>query len=85
MLDAAGELHLLMKKDLRAVTFSKKSLMPSDYKTRLNAAELEDLLAFLSRQAGRPANRDKNSMAMDSGNVASLGSIRSRRLGLTRR
>ena len=56
VLDRAGELHLLMKKDLRAVTFLQSSLMPSDYKTRLSAAEIEDLLAFLSRQASRPAN-----------------------------
>jgi putative heme-binding domain-containing protein len=59
VLDARGELHLLMKNDLRTVTFSQKSLMPADYETRLTAAELEDLLAFLSRQAGRPAGRGK--------------------------
>jgi putative heme-binding domain-containing protein len=59
VLDSAGELHSLMKTDLRAVVFRKSSLMPSDFKARLSAGELEDLLAFLSRQAGRPANKDK--------------------------
>ncbi len=59
VLDSAGELHSFMKRNLRAVVFRKSSLMPSDFKTRLTARELDDLLAFLSRQAGRPAKKDE--------------------------
>ena len=55
ILDAHGEVHRLLKLDLREVVFRKKSLMPGDYKQRLSAGELENLMAFLSRQSLRPA------------------------------
>lgn len=55
ILDARGEVHRLLKQDLREVVFRKKSLMPGDYKQRLSASELENLMAFLSRQSLRPA------------------------------
>jgi putative heme-binding domain-containing protein len=53
ILDAQGNLHRLLKQDLREVAFRKDSLMPHDYKQRLTSAELEDLLAFLGRQSMR--------------------------------
>ena len=53
ILDARGDLHLLSKKDLREVVFHKKSLMPADYGKRLSAAEIQDVLLFLSRQSMR--------------------------------
>ena len=55
ILDEVGELHLLAKSDLREVVFRRKSLMPDDYKSRLAPAEIENVLAFLSRQSLRPA------------------------------
>ena len=54
VLDAKGELHLLEKKDLREVVFHTQSLMPGDYGKRLTVAEVENVLAFLSRQSLRP-------------------------------
>jgi PQQ-dependent dehydrogenase (methanol/ethanol family) len=53
ILDARGEIHRLLKSDVREVTFRKKSLMPGDFKQRLSAADIENLLAFLGRQSLR--------------------------------
>jgi PQQ-dependent dehydrogenase (methanol/ethanol family) len=53
ILDAHGEVHRLLKADLREVAVSQRSLMPQDFKRRLSAAEIDDLLAFLGRQSLR--------------------------------
>lgn len=53
ILDAHGDLHRLLKSDLRDVTFSSQSLMPHDYKQRLGAPEIENLLAYLGKQSIR--------------------------------
>jgi putative heme-binding domain-containing protein len=50
MLDTEGKLHLLSRDELRNVEYEKQSLMPSNYDKTLTAAELKDLMAFLSRQ-----------------------------------
>jgi putative heme-binding domain-containing protein len=52
--DADGNLHLLSAADIREMTLGKGSPMPKDYGTRLSRTELENLLAFLSRQSARP-------------------------------
>jgi cytochrome c oxidase cbb3-type subunit III len=54
ILDTRGKLHLLDKSDLTHVAFSKKSLMPDTYKDTLSPRDLENVLAFLSRQSVRP-------------------------------
>jgi putative heme-binding domain-containing protein len=46
MMDMAGELHSLPKKDLLEITYSEKSLMPS-YEGRFSGREMEDLLSYL--------------------------------------
>ncbi len=46
-----NRLHLLLRRELREIHDEERSLMPSDYDKKLTADELEDLLAFLSRQA----------------------------------
>ena len=51
ILDAKGELHLLATQDLKKIDFDSKSMMPGDYTQRLTAQEVENLLAFLSRQS----------------------------------
>jgi len=61
ILDAHGDVHRLLKQDLSEVVFRKKSLMPGDYKQRLSASELENLMAFLSRQSLRPAESKETS------------------------
>ncbi|HLY15713.1 MAG TPA: PQQ-dependent dehydrogenase, methanol/ethanol family [Bryobacteraceae bacterium] len=53
VLDTHGDLHRLLKADLREVVFRKGSLMPRDYGERLTADEIQNLLAFLGRQAIR--------------------------------
>jgi putative heme-binding domain-containing protein len=50
VLSDKGELHLLARDEVRDIEYSKQSLMPSDYDKTLSAADLRDLLAFLSRQ-----------------------------------
>ena len=51
MIDKEGKLHLLAKQDLRSIEFPQKSWMPDDYADRLSEEEVQNVLAFLSRQA----------------------------------
>jgi PQQ-dependent dehydrogenase (methanol/ethanol family) len=53
MVDASGQLHLLDKQKLASVTVENKSLMPADYATRLQAADITNLVAYLHAQQGR--------------------------------
>jgi cytochrome c oxidase cbb3-type subunit III len=53
LLDTDGKLHLLSREEVRDIEYDKQSLMPSNYGKILGAAELRDLLAFLSRQGRR--------------------------------
>lgn len=57
VLDRGGGLHLLEKKDVQEITLHRKSLMPGDYSTKLTPVELQNLLAYLSRQAMRNERR----------------------------
>src|SRR5215831_1109743 len=50
LLDNQGRLDLFTRDELREVIYVKQSLMPSDYERTLTTEELQDLLAFLSRQ-----------------------------------
>jgi cytochrome c oxidase cbb3-type subunit III len=50
LLDMDRRLHLFTRDELAEVTYAAKSLMPSDYDRRLTETELQNLLAFLSRQ-----------------------------------
>jgi len=52
--DRQGKLHLISVADVRAIELSPHSPMPRDYGTRLTPREIEDLLAYLSRQSIRP-------------------------------
>ena len=54
VLDREGNLHLVSMLDVKQLTISARSLMPDDYGRRLSAGELQDLYAFLARQAVRP-------------------------------
>ena len=54
IIDKDGKLHLLAKQDLRSIEFPRKSWMPDDYAERLSEDEVQNVLAFLSRQATRP-------------------------------
>jgi putative heme-binding domain-containing protein len=50
LLDSQGRLQLLTNDEWVKVTYKTKSQMPSNYDKVLKPAELQDLLAFLSRQ-----------------------------------
>jgi len=52
--DVEGNLHLLPMQDIREITYRSGSSMPDDYDRRLTAKEMDDVLAFLSRQSVRP-------------------------------
>lgn len=50
LLDNHDQLQLFLRDDLRGIHYDKSSLMPARYDKTLTPAELQDLLAFLSRQ-----------------------------------
>lgn len=52
LLDAAEDLHLLLRKDLESVVHERKSLMPSYSQEMLSNAELRDLVAYLESLRG---------------------------------
>ena len=51
LLDTDGKLQLLTRNELRDIRYKQQSLMPANYDRILTPSELQDLLAFLSRQA----------------------------------
>ncbi len=54
LLDGRGDLHLLQMTEVREMTVAKNSAMPATYKSRLSAAEINGLVAYLAKQTGRP-------------------------------
>jgi cytochrome c oxidase cbb3-type subunit III len=54
LLDARGELHLLLMNDVKELAVAKSSAMPANYKSRLTAAEIDALVAYLAKQTARP-------------------------------
>ena len=56
VLDKAGNLHLLQQSEIQQLEFHLQSLMPNNYGQTFNQSELQDLLAFLSKQAVRVEN-----------------------------
>lgn len=48
IVDASGQLHLLEKANLSELRYENRSLMPSDYASRLTAQELQTLVGYLS-------------------------------------
>jgi putative heme-binding domain-containing protein len=57
VLDANGSLHLLKTSELKDVQLAPKSLMPDTYAHTLSDLDLQNLIAFLSRQTVRPDAR----------------------------
>jgi cytochrome c oxidase cbb3-type subunit 3 len=53
VLDREGNLHLVSMLNVDELKISARSVMPDDYGRRLSAQELQNLLAFLARQALR--------------------------------
>ena len=50
LIDTKGVLHLLQMNDVKQLTLSETTSMPTDYATRLSRTELRDLLAYLAAQ-----------------------------------
>ncbi len=50
LIDTKGVLHLLQMNDVKQLTLSETTSMPTDYATRLSRTELRDLLAYLATQ-----------------------------------
>jgi len=48
LLSLDGTFHLFSKSDLAAINFRQESLMPADYGSKLSAAELDALAAYLA-------------------------------------
>jgi cytochrome c oxidase cbb3-type subunit 3 len=48
LLSLDGTFHLFSKSDLAAINFRQESLMPADYGSRLSAADLDALAAYLA-------------------------------------
>jgi cytochrome c oxidase cbb3-type subunit III len=63
--DSRGGLHLLAMNEVEKLQRGKRSPMPDDYRKRLSRKEVNDVLAYLSRQtmrpylAGEPAAEDR--------------------------
>jgi alcohol dehydrogenase (cytochrome c) len=68
MVDASGQLHLVDKLKVSSVTVENKSLMPADYATRLSAADVTNLVAYLDGQQGRDLTKT-SAQPMASGGV----------------
>ena len=56
LVDITGVLHLLQMNDVKSLTLSASTPMPTDFSTRLSKAELRDLLAYLAAQDARAAD-----------------------------
>ena len=57
--DRTGAVHLIDMTQVREMKSSRTSPMPKDYKTRLSKTDLDNLLAYLSRQSLRPIVAEK--------------------------
>jgi len=53
LVDTKGKLHLIQMNDVKELTLSASTPMPTDYGTRLSKDELRDLLAYLASQDTR--------------------------------
>lgn len=62
LLDSHGQLQLFTRDELREVRSKPSSLMPANYDKTLSPEELQDLLAFLSRQARDKVHRSRRNM-----------------------
>jgi PQQ-dependent dehydrogenase (methanol/ethanol family) len=52
LIDIGEKLHLLAKEDLQEITYPQRSLMPDFPEARLNAAQLQDVVAYLDTLRG---------------------------------
>jgi putative heme-binding domain-containing protein len=65
LLDSQDRLQLLTSEEWTKVTYQAQSLMPNNYGMALQSSELQDLLAFLSRQVVHKMERRRRSQEED--------------------
>jgi len=68
--DQTGRLQLFDKAKLASVTAENRSLMPGDYATRLSAADITNLVAFLRDQQGRDLSKTSTQPLVNGGMTA---------------
>ncbi|MBI3475836.1 MAG: c-type cytochrome [Acidobacteria bacterium] len=61
--DADGQFYLLLKSDLQSIERSRTLSMPVDFRQKLTAAEVEDLVSFIVQQS--PVAKDPTSRSAD--------------------
>ena len=61
--NADGQFYLLLKSDLQSIERSRTLSMPVDYRQKLTAAEVEDLVSFIVQQS--PGAKDTASRSAD--------------------
>ena len=61
--DTDGQFHLFMKYDLRSVERSPVPSMPGDYRNKLSASEIEDLVSYIVQQSPGSQARDSQSIS----------------------
>ena len=52
--DASGAFHSFRKSDVKSITKEKGASLMPNYRSRLSAGELDDLVAYLSGLGGTP-------------------------------
>lgn len=57
--DAQGNLHAIPMREVAQMSLANGSPMPKDFGKRLTPQEIDDLLAYLSRQSIRPVDSNK--------------------------
>lgn len=60
LLSADGKFYLLSKTDLQHIERDTQSTMPSDYGSKLNDEQLDDLVKYLTSVSGPSVPKDKN-------------------------
>jgi hypothetical protein len=53
VLDAKGKIHSIDMRQVKQVDFAKGSLMPADFDARLSKEEMDNVVAYVSRQVVR--------------------------------
>jgi putative heme-binding domain-containing protein len=57
--EADGRLHLLSMSEVSKITLTRGSLMPKDFAKRLGSADIDNVVAYLSRQSLRQVEAPK--------------------------
>jgi cytochrome c oxidase cbb3-type subunit III len=78
--DGDGRFYLLMKSSLRSLQRKARDPMPVDYRQRLSATELDDLVGYIVHEAGAPkppsAPAEKDEVPVIEGRLTGMKTIR---------